>query len=42
MELEPISDISQRSGVFTPVRGDDGPREIGIIPRFHLTSTDIE
>ena len=34
MDLEPISDFSQRSWVFYTVRGGDDPRELIFIPRF--------
>ena len=34
MELQPISDFSQRSWGFHTVRGGDDPRELGFIPRF--------
>ena len=34
MELEPISDLSQRNWGFHTVRGGDDPRKVGFILRF--------
>ena len=36
VELEPISDFSQRDWGFDTVRGGVGPKEVGFLPRFVL------